>query len=893
MHCRFLKCLARAVVKHGVRFLLHLVPGGEVVGSIAADAWEDYRRDPHGNSLRNEVEALAQAPAEQVHRDAAAAVAEAAAEQPAEIRLALTSYLEQVPAAIRRSLRRPSDPTGTTVPADLSLRRPEDLVPLLPARALRFKPGDRPLSGVDWELEELVGLGGFGEVWKARHAHLRSKAPVALKFCLDPTAVAALRNEAGVLDRVMRHGRHPGIVPLLQTYLSAEPPCLEYEYVEGGDLTGLIRELHARGPLTSAQATRLFLRLADIVAFAHQAAPPIVHDDLKPANVLVRRKSGGKIDLRVTDFGIGGLALAQAVRESRHPTRSGKELLTEAVRGAYTPLYASLEQMRRRPGEPADPRDDVHALGIIWYQLLTGDLEMLSVPPDWREQVEGRGLGKNFVTLLASCISPKAEKRPASAGALAQQLRAGLGEVEMAAEAALALPVAELVEEVLPLEKVEPPPLPAEELLKADCRHYEAAYMGDDGEEFLRKQAPGRLRAWRSAAEQGRPEGQVLLAGCFWEGIEVEKDFEEAAAWFRKAAEQGNALAQLSLGVLYKDGEGVGWDDAEAARWYRKAAEQGNPLAQLYLGRSYARGKGLERNDSEAEKWFRRALKWARGTAEQDSAIAQIILGALYLDGCGVEKDEAGAAGWFRRAAKRGNRYALSALGALHLDGRGVPRDYAEAFNCFSRAAERGDRQSEYSLGTMYAKGWGVQKDPVQAVQWYRKAARQGFALAENNLGFHYLEGLGVPKDEAEGVRWIRKAAEKGCAVAQFTLGEMYLVGRGVLPDDREGVRWLRKAAEQGDAAAQSELGAMYLVGRGAPQDEVEAIQWLRKAAAQGDSGGQFLLGSVYETGQGVVRDRDEAVALYRKAADQGHAGAKKRLKVVAPSFWRRLLGGA
>ena len=53
------------------------------------------------------------------------------------------------------------------------------------------------------------------------------------------------RNEAGVLDRVMQKGRHAGIVPLLHTYLSADPPCLEYEYVEGGDLTGLIQEMHA------------------------------------------------------------------------------------------------------------------------------------------------------------------------------------------------------------------------------------------------------------------------------------------------------------------------------------------------------------------------------------------------------------------------------------------------------------------------------------------------------------------------------------------------------------------------------------------------------------------------------------------------------------------------
>jgi formylglycine-generating enzyme required for sulfatase activity len=427
MRFPILRCLAKAVVKHGVKFLCDLAPGGGAIYEFATDIVEDYRRDGRENALRAELQRLAQAPADQVQQDVESDDVQAeAAGQPPEVRRALTAYLTQMPAAIRRSLRRPSDPSGTTMPANRALSRPEDLMPFLPSRPPRFRPGDRPLPGVDWELEELVGVGGFGEVWKARHVHLRSRAPVALKFCLDAAAAPALRNEAGVLDRVMRHGRHPGIVPLLNTYLSADPPCLEYEFVEGGDLAGLIQDLHARERMTPELANRLFRYLVETVAHAHSADPPIVHGDLKPANVLVRRGSDGKIGLRVTDFGIGGLAAAQAVYESRQPTRSRPELLTEAVRGAYTPLYASPEQMMRRRGELADPRDDVHALGVIWYQLLTGDLGLMSVPPDWREQVEECGLSENLVKLLACCIASKAARRTGSAVVLAEQLGSAL-----------------------------------------------------------------------------------------------------------------------------------------------------------------------------------------------------------------------------------------------------------------------------------------------------------------------------------------------------------------------------------------------------------------------------------------------------------------------------------
>src|SRR6185437_12055211 len=119
--------------------------------------------------------------------------------------------------------------------------------------------------------------------------------------------------EAALLGRVMAQGRHPGIVPLLDTYLNSDPPCLKYEFVAGGDLSGLIGQWRNAPPRDRAgECTRLVHELADIVAFAHKLDPPIVHRDLKPANILLQPAEKDNIRTRVADFGIGGIAALPA-----------------------------------------------------------------------------------------------------------------------------------------------------------------------------------------------------------------------------------------------------------------------------------------------------------------------------------------------------------------------------------------------------------------------------------------------------------------------------------------------------------------------------------------------------------------------------------------------------
>ena len=245
-------------------------------------------------------------------------------------------------------------------------------------------------------------------------------------------------------------------MPLLHAYLNNDPPCLEYPYVEGGTLARLLdeRRQSPAGSFTPAQVERIVLQVAQIVGPAHRAVPKLVHRDLKPSNVLVERLADGTVKLRVTDFGIGGLA-AQPILERSRSSSSLEGDLSAVLTGAYSPLYASPQQMN---GEKPDTRDDVYALGVIWHQLLTGDLT--SPAPTgrrWVDELRDRGTSDEALDLLSSCFESKPAHRPDDAVVLADGLEAISSSRAIKGDATRV--TASAVETIKP-PSVEPPPAP-------------------------------------------------------------------------------------------------------------------------------------------------------------------------------------------------------------------------------------------------------------------------------------------------------------------------------------------------------------------------------------------------------------------------------------------------
>ena len=415
----FMKCIVEAVVAKGSKGLFELVPGGSYIHDIASDAFKRRREKVAAKRLEDELKELLDAKAELLLGEARKAIQETAPRlQPREAAL-LAQYLVAVQESARQSMRRKEDPSGRSIPAGYVIRSAADVARLLPNNSPRFLPGDFVPNLTSWRLTKKLGGGGFGEVWLAEHTWAND-TPAAFKFCTDPDFRTRLVTyEKELVVRVMQQGgRHPNIVPLLDCNLDGDTPWLKYEYVSGGTLGDLMRDwADLARTERDTRVTEALFTLTSAVGHFHSMQPPIVHRDLTPQNVLVCRSNGSDL-LRITDFGIGGAAIDHAIatetqRGGGHPGR-----MPTQVSGAFSNLYASLEQKR---GERPDPRDDVHALGVIAYQMMTGKLDE-APGTDAKADLEDVGAPEWLNSLITRSTSQKAARRPRDAGEMANEL---------------------------------------------------------------------------------------------------------------------------------------------------------------------------------------------------------------------------------------------------------------------------------------------------------------------------------------------------------------------------------------------------------------------------------------------------------------------------------------
>ena len=634
---------------------------------------------------------------------------------------------------------------------------------------------------------------------------------------------AKFAREAENLSRL----RHPHIVRVLEYFEANNTVYYAMEYVDGGSLDARIKE---KNGLPEAESLALMEQIASAVSYMH--AHKMLHLDLKPGNVMLR-KDGGVV---LIDFGL-----------SKQYDDDGRPETSTSV-GSGTPGYAPIEQANYHEGKDFPVTMDVYALGATLFKMLTN-----VSPPDASVvlndgfpayELQQRGVSEGTIACVSRAMAPVKAQRYPSVSAFMDGLR-GEGTTFDDEE-----------------EKKEPPKVVNVKVKKEDKE---------------KAQKPANKNRWVGGLVGGAVALVVLI---FWAWPDSQRSESEGFSQAEESLSDDNFALVDSLAsdsAAYVSDETAAVVAAAQQAEQERLAKEEERLAQEEAEREEREAEERRRRE-EAER--RRQEEAERRAREADPSY-QVNKGMEYYD----EGNYAEAVKWWRKAAEQGNLYGQYNLGVCYKEGQGVSQDYAEALKWYRKAAEQGHGKAQYQVGYAYATGQEVSQDYAEAVRWYRKAAEQGHMSAQNNLANCYYNGNGVTQDYAEAMKWYRKSAEQGNELAQFNLGLCYYNGKGVSQDYAEALKWFRESAAQGYAGAQNYIGECYYYGYGVAEDHAEAVTWYRKAAEQGYSGAQFNLGWCYAHGQGVAKDGDEAVRWYRKAAAQGNSNAKEELDKLGVSY--------
>jgi serine/threonine protein kinase len=235
-----------------------------------------------------------------------------------------------------------------------------------------------------YRIEGLLGRGGMGEVFAARHEllHQRVAIKVLRKDALDEGTIARFMNEARAAARIVNE--HVARVTDVAN-LEDGSPYMVLEFLDGADLA---RVLEQQPRLPVHQVVDWVLQACQAVAQAH--ALGIVHRDLKPGNLFLAKLADGTSIIKVLDFGIS---------KTNNPATAPSSTLTATGAMLGSPFYMAPEQVRN--AKQVDARADVWALGVILYELLTA-----------KRPFEGVTLGELLIAIVEQTPVPIPAHRP-------------------------------------------------------------------------------------------------------------------------------------------------------------------------------------------------------------------------------------------------------------------------------------------------------------------------------------------------------------------------------------------------------------------------------------------------------------------------------------------------
>jgi TPR repeat protein len=756
-----------------------------------------------------------------------------------------------------------------------------------------FSPGYN-VPKTTYILEEFKGRGAFGEVWKAKTSD--TDQVHVLKFCLTKVGIKTLKKEAKLLSQIQSECNHEGFVKLIQARYDCFPQFIAYEYVREGNLAQYMERFRTKRPFSPLEATEIILYLAETMKIAHELPNTIVHRDLKPQNILISSSNCMPPKLKIADFGLGGM-LATASAEAAKA--NGDQSISIA---GYTPFYASFEQFtdcRRKI-----PSDDVHALGVIWYELLIPQLFTnlddnnqfwRKKLPLWRKNsIHELMMTDTQMDFLESCLGTE-EHRPPNAGEMAEGIRKHFKEL------------LQLRQEI------------AKDITEITIRRN----THENWRKYIKQAFEKRYSIWVEAAKQQISEAYWFVGLCWDMGLvdysttinlstssvgfhyvrelveNKENRYDLAADNFQRAAEggfmEGCGEAQYYLACYHRFGIGNREQkESDVLYWLEKAAAAGHSDALFELATHYLklseRPKGWDVPKitkciiKAAEHGSRRALEWLfngrikspdsisylrKSAAEQGSPEAQVQFGRDLESGAGLSRMRLYGEEYYPSADKNADRNRI---------------DYT-AIQWYAKAAQAGSPEAMFLLAEYLIKILGVNLSDI---------AEQYFGEKDSLLDydklyqlFKYEPKLIVQRNEL--AKWYMIAASRGFPDAQFRLWELivsvpkesFKAKQACFPecfDEVEAVKWLCKAAAQGHKEAIEYLTTQYGVNHILISQCPLIIDTMTLLAEKGNNKAAFQLAVIFSQGDLFIRSYSKSRKWLWRAAELGHPDAARMI---------------
>lgn len=632
--------------------------------------------------------------------------------------------------------------------------------------------------GPNFTVGELVGRGGFAEVFSVRDNRLKRDLAVKVlspELVVNQLMLHRFRREAEAVAAL----RHASIVPIYDIGESGGIAYILMPLIKGETLK---KRLERDGRITIPETRRIIREIAGALSIAHEAG--LVHRDIKPENVMLE---GPRQQVLVMDFGIA---------KALDPDQTG---MTSSGLIVGTPHFMSPEQAS---GEPVDARSDQYSLAVLGYRMLTG-----------AHPFDGETTRALLYKQVFETPAPAKERFPEIPQSLSDAIQRGMAKdpkerydtIDEFAAAVLQESTTErkALAAAKPASPARPGVKPGEKKDEKKGEKKPAAAAAKPGATAAQSPRPRALAVMGAAVVVVAVIAAVALSNRAGSGATPAQPVTAAPPPPPPPAAQPEAPATSDSAAPI----------ARAPRRERPPPEVTQPTTSTTAPRIATRptpppppAAPQTCGDAVRASNWTVALTQCGADAERGNVSGMLALAGLYERGQGTAADPVAAAEWYRKASDAGSAEAAYRLGVMYEEGRGVDANVRDAANYYLQAARRGVPAAMRSIARAYATGLGVQQNDRQAADWYRRAVGAGDIPSTVKLAEMYNQGRGVPRNDAEAARLYRRGAEAGDAEAQYFLAMVFFTGRGVAASEDSAMTWLRRSAEKGYAPAVAEL---------------------------------------------------------------------------------------